>query len=29
MIRRRPIPRTRTFPKVSQHFELICDGGQS
>jgi hypothetical protein len=26
MIRRRPIPRTRSFPEVSQHFELILDG---
>jgi len=25
-IRRRPIPRTRTFPEVSQHFELILNG---
>lgn len=24
--RRRPIPRTREFPAVSQHFELILDG---
>jgi hypothetical protein len=24
--RRRPIPRTRSFPEVSQHFELILDG---
>jgi hypothetical protein len=26
MIRRRPIPRTRSFPEVSQHFELILEG---
>ena len=26
MIRRRPIPKTRSFPEVSQHFELILDG---
>lgn len=25
-IRRRPIPRSRTFPEVSQHYELILDG---
>jgi hypothetical protein len=24
--RRRPIPRTRSYPAVSQHFELILDG---
>jgi hypothetical protein len=24
--RRRPIPRFRSFPEVSQHFELILDG---
>lgn len=26
MIRRRPIPRFRIHPEVSQHFELILDG---
>lgn len=26
MIRRRPIPRSRSFPEVSQHFELISNG---
>jgi len=26
MIRRRPIPRSRTYPSVSQHFELILGG---
>jgi hypothetical protein len=26
MIRRRPIPKSRSFPEVSQHFELILDG---
>lgn len=26
MIRRRPIPRTRTYPEFSQHFELILNG---
>lgn len=26
MIRRRPIPRSRSYPSVSQHFELILDG---
>lgn len=26
MIRRRPIPRSRSYPLVSQHFDLILDG---
>lgn len=26
MIRRRPIPKFRTHPEVSQHFDLILDG---
>jgi len=26
MIRRRPIPKSRTYPSVSQHFELILNG---